>query len=340
MITFLLRRWFLTLLVLLIPFGLVLGVVLPREQVLDWGRSSIDPLSNYQIALILFLMSVTLDVQRLTSAIRAPAPVLWASLINYAALPLLAIPIAQLQFSQDFAVGIIITATVPATMASASVWTRQANGNDAVSLLVTVVTNGLCFLITPFWLRLALGDSISLDTLEIMRKLFITAVLPIACGQLMRSFLLVRRVADARKVLFGGIAQACILSLIFWSSIKGGGQLQASDTAPLRLIPVLWTWSWCVLLHSLGLALGFYGGRYWGFRREDVVAVVFAGSQKTLPIGIYISSVLLATHNLPFAVFPMLMFHTSQLILDSLLIPPLRTWSQNSPPDNAASKAA
>ena len=60
-----------------------------------------------------------------------------------------------------------------------------------------------------------------------------------------------------------------------------------------------------------------------GFGRADIVAVAFSSSQKTLPIG-----VLLATDpemlgnpelGIPFAVFPILMYHASQLFIDTVI---------------------
>ena len=71
------------------------------------------------------------------------------------------------------------------------------------------------------------------------------------------------------------------------------------------------------------MAVGVTGGRLFRFRREDIVAVAFSSSQKTLPIG-----VLLATDpemlgnpdlGIPFAVFPILMYHASQLFIDTVI---------------------
>lgn len=326
MIKALKKRWFLTCLVTFIPAGLGLGLLVSPERIASLSNNYVATLSRYLVALVLFLMSVTLDARKLTAAIRAPLPVLWAVLVNFVALPLVAIPLAQLQMTPDFAAGLIITAAVPSTMASASVWTRKANGNDAVSLLCTIITNGFCFVITPFWLSRSMGSAVTLDTLEMVERLFFTALLPIAAGQLMRCFSLVKQTADARKIFIGAVAQICILSLILWASVKGGVQLQSSAASGMTTVPILVIWISCLVLHIVGLALAFYGGKFFRFRRDDVVATLFSGSQKTLPIGIYIATDLLADRNLPFAAFPILMFHASQLILDTLLIDPLGKW--------------
>lgn len=331
MIEFYKKRWFLIWLVVVIPLGLALGSVTTVEQIEYLAQNYVNSASRYQVAVVLFLMSVTLDIRKLTKAIQAPGPVLWACAVNFIALPLIAIPLSRLQLSPDFAVGLMITASVPSTMASASVWTRNADGNDAVSLLGTILTNGFCFVITPFWLSRTLGDTLTLDTMEMVERLFYTALIPISIGQLARMSSFLKQVADSRKSFFGLIAQLCILSLVFWASLKGGGELQTPQASSMTLLPILIVWSACFLLHVAGLALAFYGGQILRFRREDIVATVFSGSQKTLPIGIYIATDLLADRNLSFAAFPVLMFHATQLILDTFLIEPLGHWTRADP---------
>lgn len=328
MVKFFKSRWFLICLVFLIPLGLGIGLICSISSLQNFETTYVGRASRYLVAFVLFLMSITLDIRKLTAAIKAPAPVLWACAVNFIALPLVAIPLSQIQLSPDFAVGIIIAACVPSTMASASVWTRKASGNDAVSLLGTILTNGFCFLITPFWLSQTLGDTIKLDTLEMIERLVYTALIPITLGQVCRGFPKAKFVADERKIVFGAIAQICILSLVFWASVKGGGQLQSSGSKGMSLTSLLIIWVSCLSLHVVGLVIAFYGGKVFRFRRDDVVAVIFSGSQKTLPIGIYIATDLLAGRNLPFAAFPILIFHVTQLILDTLLIGPLGNWSQ------------
>ncbi len=328
MIDFLRKRWFLTSLILIIPLGLLLGIIIPVERIEAFSSNFMGQANRYTVAFILFLMSVTLDIRKLTAAVKAPAPVTWACLVNFMALPLIAIPLSKLQLTPDFAAGLIITTSVPSTMASASVWARKAHGNDAVSLLCTILTNGFCFLITPFWLSQSLGDGVTLDTMKMIERLFYTALLPIALGQVARISPLLKMVADTRKTLFGSISQICILGLVLWASVKGGEQLQESDSSGMTIGPILFVWFSCLALHVAGLVLAFFGGKAFKFKREDTVATVFSGSQKTLAIGIYIATDLLADRNLPFAAFPILMFHATQLILDTMLIAPLGKWVQ------------
>lgn len=316
--TFLLRRWFLVCLLVILPGGLWLGTRLGPERI-DAVQSAVGGLgASILTALILYLMSVTLDSGRLRAALTRPAPVIWAILVNYGLIPLAAWPLSRLQLTPDFAVGLLVAACVPCTMAAASVWTRKAGGNDAVPLLVTLITNSLCFVLTPLWLHWTLpdgdGGSIQLDTGYLMQKLIISALLPIAAGQLTRIVPLFAAAADRRKLLLGNIAQACILTIVLWESIKAGPKVGGNGAGSAAGIALVW--GSCILLHCGALAGSLGAGRLFGFDAADQTAVAFAASQKTLPIGVYVAAAV-STAGAPLAVLPMLMYHASQLFIDT-----------------------
>jgi sodium/bile acid cotransporter 7 len=269
-------------------------------------------------ALILFLMSVTLDNRQLRSSLARPAPVVWAIVVNYGLIPLAAWPLSRLQLTPDFVVGLLVAASVPCTMAAASVWTRKAGGNDAIPLLVTLITNSLCFALTPLWLQWTLpaveGGAVQLDTGYLMQKLIVSALLPITAGQLTRLVPLLAVAADRRKVLLGNLAQACILTIVFWESIKAGPKISTSGAGSAAAIALVW--GTCILLHCGALAGSLIAARWFRFDVADQAAVAFAASQKTLPIGVYVAAAV-SSAGAPLAVLPMLMYHASQLFIDT-----------------------
>ena len=133
------RRWFLVSLLIVIPGGLRLGSILTSAQFGRLEASIPRAATSVLVALILFLMSVTLDNRRLRASLARPGAVCWATLVTFGLLPLAAWPLTRLQLTVDFQVGLAIAACVPCTMAAASVWTRKAQGNDAVSLLLAML---------------------------------------------------------------------------------------------------------------------------------------------------------------------------------------------------------
>ncbi|MCH2202274.1 MAG: bile acid:sodium symporter [Fuerstiella sp.] len=315
MISFFQRHWFLVWLLILIPLGIVLG-----RHDSTFGVAAL--IHNLPTAVctgaILFLMSVTLDTGKLMLSLRRPYPVITACSINMLFIPLLCLPILTLQQTPAFQVGLLIAACVPCTMAAASVWTRKAEGNDAVSLLVTLVTNGSCFLLTPAWMevgRVMFGTADTSDTVSfggMMVLLIFGALLPALLGQIVRTHQTVRSWVDRKKSVISSSAQAIILSLVFISSFKGGQRFDFGDGA-LPHQALLIVWGSCVALHLAAAAAGWFCSGLFGFAESDRRAIVLAGSQKTLPIGLLMSE---AT-GMPFSIIPMLLFHGSQLFIDT-----------------------
>ena len=326
MVGFLKSRWFLISLVLLITGGLTFGSQQSQATV-DSLTAGVNP--TYITAIVLFLMAFSLDSAHLTAAFRSPRPVIWASCVNFGLIPLMAWPAMWLLLKMgqppDFAYGLMIAASVPCTMAAASVWTRRAGGNDAVSLLVTVLTNGLCFLLPPFWLNLATAGNVQLDMESMVARLAFSVLIPTLAGQLIRHVFRLSPFADRFKTQIGVLAQTCILSLVLVASLKAGVRLSV-DGFGISSGSVAIVWGACIVLHLVAMAVGVLGARAMGEGRAEQIAVAFASSQKTLPIGLLIATdptmfgnpTFLET-GLPFAMFPMMMYHASQLFIDTFI---------------------
>lgn len=324
MFRFLRHHWFVLSVCILVPAGFLIGRGMTPSQAEVFDQRVGPIASRVLAAAILFLMSFTLDGRKIRQAIRSPKAVLWASLVNAGIIPLLALPLMKLQPVDDFRIGLMIAAAVPCTMAAASMWTRSAGGNDAISLLVTTLTNGLCFLVAPFWLGLASGESLNLVAGDMVLPLIIGSFIPIVVGQVVRLNGRCARFADLRKTFFSNIAQGCIILQIVWVCIVAGPQVGDGVSQGDRngWIAAGIAWASCVALHVVGLILGAAGGKWFGFPREDRIAAAFAASQKTLPIGILIARdpQLLGRLGMPFAVFPMLMYHVTQLVIDTIIV--------------------
>ena len=332
MLGYLQRRWFLVGLALLIPVGLLLGM--------QWGSLDTEMISKYVPArlltgIIIFLMSVTLDSTQFQSALKAPAPFVWATIVNFLFIPVMGMMLMKIQSPIDFQIGLMIAASVPCTMAAASVWTRKAGGNDAVSLLVTLVTNSCCVFITPFWLNLATSANVTLNLREMITRLVLTVLIPVGLGQIVRLSPPIGHWASLRKTPIGVVAQTLILILVFSASLRAGLRLRTGQNVPSGL-SVLGVWASCLFLHLTAMGIGFRVASLLRFSLKDQIAVAFAGSQKTLPIGILIASDLAQNHpgTLSFALFPMLMFHATQLFVDTAIAQRFALRFENEPPQS------
>ena len=319
------RHWFLVGLVTLIPLAIVLATSHPPL----WLVGAVETLPTAVCtATILFLMSVTLNSQRLLESLRRPYAVGAAFFVNQAIVPLLALPLLAFQKSDDLRVGLLIAASVPCTMAAASVWTRRAEGNDAVSLLVTLTSNGFCFLITPFWLSVgtrwfataATGASLAFGAM--VSKLVCAALLPALAGQLVRLHGGTCKFVDRNKPWFSNGAQIIILTLVFVSAFRGGLRFENDGMVEnLRHGEFATVWVCCIAVHCAAMLIAWTLTGLLRFPLADRRACVIAGSQKTLPIGILVCD---AT-GMPFSLLPMLMYHASQLFIDTWVADRMKT---------------
>ena len=306
------RRWF------LLALGAVLVVGLffpgPLEGVKDaLPRKTI-------VATVLFLMALPLEISAMWQALRRPGPALLAVAINFGLLPPMAWGAAFL-LPPDLAVGLIIMGAIPCTIASVSVWTRRAGGNDAVSIMVTMITNLACFIVTPALLKLMTKTQVSIDFGGLVGRLALIVVLPILFAQLLRFYRPLATWATEHKVALGTFSQFGILSMVFVGAVGSGlrladpsGSIGAANWALMLA---------CVIgVHLAILWIGHVLARLFGMARPERIAVGFGGSQKTLMVGLDIGAEHFPT--MPLAMLSMVAYHVCQLLIDTLIADRLR----------------
>ena len=307
MLNVLRRRWFL----LLLLVTLVVGMSWPQQLAALANGLPRD----WIIGSVLLAMALPLEIDTMWATVTRPAPALLAVAINFVAVPLLAWGGSQM-LSGDLALGLIIAAAVPCTLASAAVWTRLAGGNDSISLLVTMITNISCFLVTPGLIRLMAGHSdSSVNFADMALKLFLLIVVPISIAQLLRCWQRVGRWAADNQRGLSTYAQLGMLTIVFVGAVNCGLKIASLDS---QLAPIAGQIVLMMLLtaavHTAAWWLGFSMAGRLGMERDQQLAVAFAGSQKTLMVGLAVA--------LPFGgltVLPMLAYHVEQLLIDTLL---------------------
>ncbi len=301
------RHWFL----LLLGAVLLVGMAFPQV----FSESAFALPKNWIIAVVLMLMALPLRLDAMWNTVRRPGPAFLAVAINAVFVPLLAWPLSYL-LQGDLAIGLVIAAAVPSTIASATVWTRLAGGNEAISIMVTVVTNLACFLVTPAWVWLIIGRVSKTEPFsELAFKLLLIVVLPIVVAQFLRMIPGVVDFATAKKPLLSIIAQAGILSIVFLGAVHSGLQLIGLQEQLAHVVGQLaWMMVLVAFVHLVAWFLGYLGGGAFGYAQADRLAVAFAGSQKTLMVGLAI-----ALEFGGLAILPMLAYHIEQLLIDTLL---------------------
>ena len=302
---FLKNQWF------LISLGIVLlaGLLLPYQ--LEWFTEQ-KLFRSVLLFAVLFLMALPVKTADLGRALKSPWAALYASAINFVMIPILAWVSAG-WFTPYLGEGMIIAAAVPCTLASAAVWTRRAGGNDSVAIFVTLFTNLLCFLLTPFWVWVTLGESANnISAINLMGKLAVLVVLPMVLAQLVRQEKSIGTWSTKQKSLLSVIAQIGILIMVMIGAAKMGLKLK------MGFVHMSWMEFAQVLIvvnaiHLVTLFWGRWSASWLGFSRADQIAIGIAGSQKTLMVGLD-TAVTLGR-----SILPMLLFHICQLLFDTVV---------------------
>lgn len=310
MIGLLRRHWFLWSLAVLLLVG-------------SAGHAALQPLTESVprgplVAAIMLAMSAPLNLQRSLSG-RGP---LLAAGVGIGVNTLLAGPLAWLAgfvlSDPLLAVGLVIAGLSPCTLASAAVWTRRGGGNEAVAIGVTVVTSLLSFVVLPTGAWLLLGQARAFDAGSLGLRLLIVVVVPIACGQLLRSLPSWRGWCDRHRFSLSTGAQTGLLLLVLIGAVRCGVLLEESSdglqlTDGLMLLPL------CTVVHLALFATGWRLARLVGARPAESLAAAIGGSQKTLAVGLTV-----ALDFGPLAILPMIVYHASQLLVDTVLVDRIR----------------
>ena len=303
---FLKRYWFLVVLLCLIPVGL--WAPGPGLYIKEQGH--IIPVF---VGLMLGLSGFSMDTSSLVRQAfnwRAIVPVLASTFVLA---PVAAYGLAlwlSPEGDPHFLPAIMIMAAQAGTLASALALTMMAGGNRELALVVTVLSNSLTVLLTPFILERAVGATVQFNTSVMVLRMFLIVLLPILIGQLLRPKLW-ERTESVRPVL-KVVPQLIILLFVYAGFASGADKLRQGGELLLRFLAA------CVALHVILLGVMAVVSGLLKLSWPDRTAVILCGSQKTLPNGIYIWSHFFPAN--PYGAVPLVLYHLFQLIVDTLLV--------------------
>ena len=316
---FLARHWFL----LALAFAVAAPIYWP--EALRPLHDLIDP--GWNVAAVMLINGLTLDGRRILNSLRRPGRVLSGVLIGYAVVAVLGFGASRLllETNRSLALGILVISAMPTT-ASSIIWTRMARGNAALALVLVVASNGLGFLLTPLILLLTIGTFMTLSLEEMMAGFALVVLAPLALGQGLRLSGAVVRVVDRHARALSNASRLLILLAVSGAVVSGvtdveagRGEMSGWQLAAVSLVTVA--------VHAAAAALCWILGRTLGWDREDRTALLFCGSQKTLPAALYVSTEFLPGFGL--VPIPCVLYHVGQLILDSWLVEAIRPGAES-----------
>mgnify|MGYP002838806362 CR=1 FL=1 len=308
------RYWFLAMLLLMIPAGLWL----------PGGGRAIKDAGWATPALVGMMMSIsgfTLDTGKLHQQAANLGAITLVLFSTYCMAPAVAYGLAlwlQPGDNPHFLTAVMIMAAQASSLASALALTVLSRGNQELALIFTLLSSSLTVVLTPLVLEVSIGASVEIPLGQMIIKMLVVVVMPVALGQALRRFLW----AKAKPLLKGIrlIPQMIILVFVYSGFSVATGQINGNAEVVLRIVIV------SALLHAFLLAWNFCVSVLLRMDTGTGTALVFCGSQKTLPNGIYLWQHFFG--NNPIGALPLALYHLIQLIVDTLLVPFLERRNQ------------
>jgi sodium/bile acid cotransporter 7 len=312
--TFVSRYWFLAMLLLMIPAGLWLP---------ESGRAIKDAgwATPVLVGMMMGISGFTLDTGKLHRQAANLGAISLVLFSTYCVAPVVAYGLAlwlQPAGHPHFLTAVMIMAAQASSLASALALTVLSRGNQELALIFTLLSSSLTVVLTPLVLQLSIGASVEIPLGQMILKMLLVVVMPVALGQALRRFLW----AKVKPLLKGIrlVPQLIILVFVYSGFSVATGQINGNADIVLRIVAL------SALLHAILLAWNFGVSLLLRMDSGTGTALVFCGSQKTLPNGIYLWQNFFGDN--PIGALPLALYHLIQLIADTLLVPFLELRNQ------------
>jgi sodium/bile acid cotransporter 7 len=235
-------------------------------------------------------------------------------------------------------VGLIFMGCVPTTMSSNVVMTRQANGNQALTVVQSTVGNFLGPFLTPVLITMyTLSGAWYTKVLpqgnggydEIYRRVFkqlgLSIFLPMFVGQIIQNIWpepTKNIIAKFKLNKLGSISLLVIIWQTYDSAFRSGAFTSIKGSNMVFIVFI------SIALFMIYLAVAFFTSILW-LPKEDTIAVCYCVPAKTPAMGVPLSNVMfvgLSTLVESKIQIPMVIYQGLQLVFGSLLTIVFRKW--------------
>uniref|UniRef100_A0A3P8UXZ6 Solute carrier family 10 member 7 n=1 Tax=Cynoglossus semilaevis TaxID=244447 RepID=A0A3P8UXZ6_CYNSE len=153
-----------------------------------------------------------------------------------------------------------------------------------------------------------------------------TVVVPLILGQVCRRFL--RDFLERKKPPFSTVS-SCVLLMIIYTTFCdtfSNPNIELDPTSLLLVVLIIF----CLQISFMLLTFILSTRSNSGFSPADTVAIIFCSTHKSLTLGIPMLKIVFAGYeHLSLISVPLLIYHPSQILLGSVLVPSIRSWMSN-----------
>ncbi len=300
---------------LFLPIGLVAAIAAALAVPLPAGV--VAALGWFRPWLVITIFLVNGYQTRLSEAPRGwtfPLTFATVAVLTLGAGPWLGRGVAELYgLPAAVALGLVVMAAMPPTLSSGIVLTEVAGGNGLWALMLTVGINLVGVFAIPFMLAWAAprapGEAgVAVDSAALLTKLMLWVLAPFLVGGLAKRLVGGRGLAPAMKY----IPSTCVILTVWISCMMKRNDLLSLSLSTLGLMAV-----GGLTVHLVLMAACVAGSVPLRLGPSQRRAMLFVGSQKTLPVALGVLTALPGVG--AGAVIVCIVFHFLQLLTDSFI---------------------
>ncbi|XP_073748424.1 sodium/bile acid cotransporter 7 isoform X3 [Callorhinus ursinus] len=243
--------------------------------------------SYIAVATIFFNSGLSLKTEELTSALVHIKLHLFIQIFTLAFFPATIWLFLQLlsitPINEWLLKGLQTVGCMPPPVSSAVILTKAVGGNEAAAIFNSAFGSFLGIVITPLLLLLFLGSSSSVPFTSIFSQLFMTVVVPLIIGQIVRRY--IKDWLERKKPPFGAVSSSVLLMIIYTTFCDTFSNPNIDlDTFSLILILFM---IFSIQLSFMLLTFLFSTRNNSGFTPADTVAIIFCSTHKSLTLGLW-----------------------------------------------------
>jgi len=208
--------------------------------------------------------------------------------------------------------GVLFLCVVPSTVQSSIALTSTARGNVPAAICAGTYSSLAGMVLTPLLAAWLIGSTAGFSADGLVR-IATQLLLPFVAGQCLRRWI-GGFTARHRRAL-GLLDRGSILLVVYTAFSRGMTEGIWQQITPVRLLGLL---SVAGTLLAVALVTTSCAARRLGFSREDRVAIVFCGSNKSLATGLPMAAALFGDSAGP-VILPLMLFHQLQLMVCALI---------------------
>lgn len=275
-----------------IPACLVIGFLLTDQLI--W----LSGLIPWVFAIMTFAGSLNSSFSSFKGMLKHPGPIIITLICLHILMPLFACGVGRILYPDDpfIVTGIVLAMTIPAGITS-FVWVVIYQGNRTLTLSIILISSLLSPFVVPFNLAMLLGESVQINSMQMMKGLWWMVVFPSLLGMMFNSLTKKETITRLDDIL----TPITKVGLGFVVMLNGAVIAPyMKETMSERLLLVGMT---VFAIALSGYVLSYFIAKLTGQDKESIVSMTFSGGMRNISAG----AVLATTYFPPSAAVPVVL---------------------------------